>query len=219
MPCSRFAIAMVALLAAFRVLTPPAAQAAVIQPNLEFSEFAAGHTFPNASLPQLFYTLDGIFEIGKHNDSNSANASIWNFFPIGQDANALFLAANARLDIHLPIYYAEGGFFVFLDMGGQNFLEINGEVLDFSDAALSGDDTHFIGNGGVNISSVALPVAGARKVTLDGQIYSLGFVGQELLVDSINLTVVPEPATWLTLALGGCALVALRRREMRRRRC
>jgi len=54
---------------------------------------------------------------------------------------------------------------------------------------------------------------------LDGPITSLAFVGQELLIDRINLTLVPEPATWLTLALGGCALVALRRREMRRRRC
>ena len=42
--------------------------------------------------------------------------------------------------------------------------------------------------------------------------------GQELLVDSIDLTVVPETATWIMLAIGGWVLIALRRCESRRRR-
>jgi len=210
MRASRTGLSLVLLTAIHSLLAAPTAQAI----NIEFSNLAPFQTFPNASLPQTI-DADGFpVELSKYNGSNSANGTILNFTQIGNEPNALFLAANLRAEVLLSAP-STGGSFAFKHEGGTNFLEVNGALLDFTDTALTGGDLHFVG--GVGVSSSATPVAGARIVTLDGPINSIAFIGQELLLDRINLTLVPEPATWVMLALGGCALVALRRREIRRR--
>jgi hypothetical protein len=195
------------LFAVFHLLAAAPAARAI---NIEFSNLAPFQTFPNASLPQTI-DADGVpVELTKYNSSASANGTILNSPQIGNEPNALFLAANLRAEILLSAP-STGGYFFFLDQGGQNYLEINGELMDFTDTALTGGDLHFVG--GVSVHSSPTPVADARSVKLEGSIDSIAFIGQELLIDRINLTLVPEPATWITLGLGGAAVLVLRRRR------
>ncbi len=85
-------------------------------------------------------------------------------------------------------------------------LEINGELLSFVDSALAGSDTHSVG--GVSVHSAGV-VGGARSATLEGPISTIAFVGQELLIDGVHLTLIPEPSAWVLLVLGAISVIAL----------
>jgi hypothetical protein len=182
--------------------TSPAHATTVI---VEFSNFTPGDSFSNASLPTTI-VADGVdVELTKYNNSNFANASIWNLPIGGADSNGLFLAANIRAEIPLSAL-ASGGEFYFQDFGGDNFLEINGELLSFVDSALAGADTHSVG--GVSVHSAGV-IGGARSATLEGPITTIAFIGQELLIDGVHLTLVPEPSTWALMVLGAISMFAL----------
>jgi hypothetical protein len=151
--------------------------------DVEFSNFSVGQTFPNSSLPRTI-TADGVdVELSKYNNSSGANGRIIDSSLFGMPNNAMFLAANLRAEIVLPAF-SEGGFFFFRNQGRTNLLEVNGETLDFTNAALAG--TAFGTVGGVEVHSS--PLTGSfRSVKLDGLITTLAFIGQELTIDSVEL--------------------------------
>ncbi len=172
--------------------------------DVEFSNFTVGDMFPNASLPTTI-VADGVdVALSKYNGSSGANGTIVDMPLFGSSNNALFLAADLRAEILLPAN-SSGGFFYFRDDGGSNFLEINGQLLAFTDSALAGAGSTTLG--GVTVYSNVLddPI---RSVKLDGLIQSIAFIGQELTIDRVELTLVPEPATNL-LALAGTFVLAI----------
>ena len=62
--------------------------------DVEFTDFAVGQTFPNATLPRTI-TSDGVdVQLTKFNNSSGANGRIVDAQLFGVPNNALFLAAN-----------------------------------------------------------------------------------------------------------------------------
>ena len=178
------------------------------QTRISFSNFAVGTTFPTATIPRTI-TADGIdVGLSKYNGASSSSGLIVNSQLLGSPDSALFLAANLRAEIFLP-FPAVDGFFAFRNQGGTNLLEINGQTLNFTDPSLSGSaDGTF---GGVTVHSA--PFSGTfRSVKIDGAIYSLAFIGQELTIDNVGLYLVPEPATFL-LSIAAFAAIPTRRRK------
>lgn len=182
------------------------AQAAAI--DVEFANFAVGATFPNASLPRTIVADGFDVLLSEHNRATFANGRIVDAARFGESNNALFLASNFRAEIVLPAP-STGGFFLFRDQGGTNLLEINGETMNFDDAALAG--VTFGTVGGVSVHSS--PLTGPYRTTkLEGTINTLAFIGQELTIDSIVLRVVPEPASLAMVLIGLLTMSMYRRR-------
>jgi hypothetical protein len=150
--------------------------------EVRFTGFTIGETYPNATLPRTIVS-DGVeIELTKYNNSSGASGRILNASTTGTDP-ALFLAANSRAEIGLPDV-ANGGFFFFRNYGGTNYLEINGELMNFTHSALSGST--FGSVGGVEVHSSPYS-NGWRSVKVDGLAHSLAFIGQELAIDGISL--------------------------------
>lgn len=173
--------------------------------DVEFEDVAVGTTFPSGSFPTSFVT-EGVTISLPAGTSSVANARIRTDprGTLGTD-NVLGLFANARAVVELPAP-ATGGFFSYGDSGGDNFLIVNGVVIDFDVFAPVASGFHDVG--GVTVWG------DTTSLKLDGPIQTIAFLGQELLVDSINLTLVPEPASAATL--GVLALIASLPRRSRR---
>jgi hypothetical protein len=152
--------------------------------EVRFTGFTIGETYPNSTLPRTIVS-DGVeIELTKYNDSSGANGRIVDRSTVLTVIDpTLFLAANLRAEIELPDV-ANGGFFFFRNQGGTNYLEINGELMDFTHSALSGSTFGTVG--GVEVHSSSLG-NGWRSVKLDGLAHSLAFIGQELTIDGVSL--------------------------------
>jgi len=162
------------------------APTAAVAFDIEFTEFTVGDTFPNATLPRTITSGGVDISLSKYNSSISANGRIVDAPVISGANNALFLAANLRAEINLSSP-SLGGFFFFRNQGGTNLIEINGQTLDFTNAALAGSGSATLG--GVQIHSA--PLSSFRSVKLDGRIDTLAFIGQELTIDSVALGLAP----------------------------
>ncbi len=171
--------------------------------DVEFSDFAVGETFTNASLPRTINT-NGV-EIDLVAAGSSSSGRIIDVPRLGTPDNAMFLAARLRAEIVLQSP-STGGFFFFDDRGGDNLLIVNGDPIDFDMTSLSGfgSGPQFDTVGGVLVNSSPL-TAGLRSVKLKGTINTLAFLGEELAIDSVKLSLVPEPSS--LLMMGICCVV------------
>jgi hypothetical protein len=152
--------------------------------NVQFTGFTIGETYPNATIPRTIVS-DGVeIELTKYNNSTGANGRIVDRSTVLTVIDpALFLAANLRAEIVLPDV-ANGGFFYYRNQGGTNFLEINGELMDFTHPALTG--AAFGTVGGVEVHSSALG-NGWWSAKVGGLAHTFAFIGQELAIDRIVL--------------------------------
>lgn len=207
MICRAMSLVYVTAVACLLLGVNPPARATTI--NIEFSNFALGTTFPNASLPTTIVADGADVSLSKYNDSANANGTIIDM-PFGSLNNALFLAANLRAEILLPAP-ASGGFFKFRDDGGTNLLEINGQILSFSDPRLAGPGSVIDNFGNLLLHSFANnpQMPAMRSVKIFGTVESLAFIGQELTIDGVDLMLVPEPSAWALLVFGGITTFAL----------
>jgi hypothetical protein len=183
--------------------------------TIEFSDIALGTTFPSASLPTTIAVDGADVTLSKYNSSASANGAILDMPIYGSISNnAFFLAADLRAEITMPAP-SFSSFFRFRDGGGTNLLEINGQILSFSDPLLAGPGTVIDVFGGLGFHSFANnPLKPEiRSVKIFGTVTSLAFIGQELTIDSISLALVPEPSTCALAALGVIGLLAFKRRK------
>ena len=135
-----------------------------------------------------------------------ANASIGTANYSGSTGNELCLWAGAMAELDLG-YPSTGGYFYFADLGGNNDLQINGSSIDFDDIRA----TSMGSVGGVSYNSNHLS-GSAYSVKLAGIISTLSFQGQELAIDRVALTLVPEPSC-LALLLGALITVVSGRRR------
>ena len=201
----------IAMLACCLCTPTPSANGAGIVIN--FSNFALGTTFSNASLPMTIVVNGADVALSKYNNSATANGTIVEM-PTGSFKNALFLADDLRADILLPAPSADG-FFYFRDDGGTNLLEINGHTLSFADPLLAGPG-NVIGTFGdvwFNSYSNNSGQPEIRSVKIFGMVESLAFIGQELTIDNVILAPIPEPSTYALAAFGLAALMFMRLRK------
>jgi hypothetical protein len=177
----------------FRILPVVAAFVAVVgsgrlvcgdSVNVQFTGFTIGETYPSATIPRTIVS-DGVeIELTKYNNSSGANGRVVDRSTVLTVIDpALFLAANLRAEIVLPDV-ANGGFFYYRNYGGTNFLEINGELMDFTHPALTGSASGAVG--GVEVHSAALG-NGWRSAKVGGLAHTFAFIGQELAIDRIVL--------------------------------
>ena len=181
--------AAIAAICCLLISSPTSSHAATI--DVEFSDLAVGQTFSHASLPRTITTNGVDVGLSSYGGSSGANGRIIDATLFGASNNALFLAANLRAEIVLSSP-SSGGFFFFRNQGGVNLLEINGQTLNFTHSSLAGST--FSSLGAVSIHSSAL-TGSYRSVKLDGVIHKLAFIGQELTVDSVQLSLFDGPAS------------------------
>jgi hypothetical protein len=189
-----FALIVVALMVAFCA----SARADLIHIDVEFEDIAAGTQFQNSDLPATFVT-EGV-SVSLTDASGYGSAMIETNNHAGASGNELWLSAGARAELDLGLG-STGGFFHFADLGGDNSLDVNGSSVDFDVILASGSGT--IGGVGYNCSALS---GYAHTVKLGGPIQTLAFTGEELAIDSVDLTIsVPEPSCLVLL----CGLLGI----------
>ncbi|MFP4224577.1 MAG: PEP-CTERM sorting domain-containing protein [Phycisphaeraceae bacterium] len=145
---------------------------------------------------------------------SSGNPTSSGFAEVGTDSLAgaagnEMAVNNVNLDLQIPVPLT-GVSLQFGEYGGNVNLEINGDfrnVGNFTD--LDGATV-----GGVNVQALAAGTPGNSSGALFamGPIDSFSIGGQELWVDNLIASAVPEPASAALLGLGGVLLLGRRRR-------
>ena len=180
------------------------------QIEIQFEDLVAGTTYPNGSLPVFLASESGSFALSEFGGGSSANGFVGTDNLAGSTGNELELYADLRAEFNVGLGAIEASL-NFARFGGTNLLEINGATVALSEVILLGPGSV----GGVSYSAGTVG-GNAYNVQLDGLISSFAVVGQELAIDNVRMTIVPEPSS-IGLSTVGLIGLALAWRRKRRR--
>ncbi len=116
---------------------------------------------------------------------------------------------NLSFDFGLP---CDGVSLMFADLGGNINLRINGSLANVEDFGLLPATL-----GGTSVFTTPGDTGALFVIGIVGNINSFEIGGQELYIDNIVASVVPEPATVMLLGSGAFAVLTRRRRGKSRK--
>ncbi|MHC4912009.1 MAG: PEP-CTERM sorting domain-containing protein [Planctomycetota bacterium] len=115
---------------------------------------------------------------------------------------------NLSFDFGLP---CDGVSLMYADLGGNINLQINGSLANVENFANLPETL-----GGTSIFTTPGDTGALFVIGVVGTVNSFAIGGQELCIDNIVASVVPEPATLMLLGAGAFAVLARRRGKLRK---